>query len=129
MRRAGFTLIEALVAIVLVAVVLPVALAAVSQSLKGADTIRKQEVALRVAQTRLALLVADGSWQSAGTSGACDPRTDGEDTEGMRWQMNVATWRDQTVRTLKFTVTWGSTSEPRSVTLTTLVMPPLTGDV
>ncbi len=127
-RSAGFTLIEALVAIVLVAVVLPVALAAVSQSLRGADTIRKQEVALRVAQTRLALLVADGSWASAGTSGACDPRTDGEDTEGMRWQMNVATWRDQTVRTLKFTVSWGSTSEPRSVTLTTLVIPKLTGD-
>jgi type II secretion system protein I len=124
----GFTLIEALVAIVLVAVVLPVALAAVSQSLKGADTIRKQEVALRVAQARLALLVADGSWQSAGTSGACDPRTDGEDTEGMRWQMSTSTWRDQTVRTLTFTVTWGPVANPRSVTLTTLVMPPLTGD-
>ncbi|MBA3700147.1 MAG: prepilin-type N-terminal cleavage/methylation domain-containing protein [Planctomycetes bacterium] len=129
MRRAGFTLIEALVAIVLVAVVLPVALAAVTQSLRGAENIRKQDVALRVAQSRLAVLVADGSWQSSGSSGACDPRTDGEDTEGMRWQMTVATWRVQTVRTLTFTVSWGSTTAPRTITLTTLVMPPLTGDV
>lgn len=129
MRRAGFTLIEALVAIVLVAVVLPVALAAVTQSLRGAEHIRRQDVALRVAQSRLAALVADGSWQSSGSSGACDPRVDGEDTEGMRWQMSVVTWRDQTVRTLTFTVSWGPHSGPRTVTLTTLVMPPLTGDV
>ena len=129
MRRAGFTLIEALVAIVLVAVVLPVALAAVTASLQGASAVAKQDVALRVAQSRLATLVADGSWQSSGSSGACDPRTDGEDTEGMRWQMTVATWRDQTVRTLKFTVSWGTTTNPRTVTLTTLVIPPLTGNV
>lgn len=128
-RSRGFTLIEALVAIVLVAVVLPVALAAVTASLQGASAISKQDVALRVAQSRLATLVADGSWQSSGSTGACDPRTDGEDTEGMRWQMTVATWRDQTVRTLKFTVSWGTTTNPRSVTLTTLVMPPLTGDI
>lgn len=129
MRRAGFTLIEALVAIVLVAVVLPVALAAVTASLRGADAIRKQDIALRVAQSHLAVLVADGSWQSSGSSGTCEPRTDGEDTEGMRWQMNVTPWRDQTVRVLTFTVSWGSTTNPRSITLTTLVMPPLTGDV
>lgn len=129
MRRRGFTLIEALVAIVLVAVVLPVALAAVTASLQGASAISKQDVALRVAQSRLAALVADGSWQSSGSTGACDPRTDGEDTDGMRWQMTVATWRDPSVRTLTFTVSWGSTLNPRTLTLTTLVMPPLTGDV
>lgn len=129
MRRCGFTLIEALVAIVLVAVVLPVALAAVTASLQGASSISRQDVALRVAQSRLAALVADGSWQSSGSSGTCDPRTDGEDTDGMRWQMTVATWRDQSVRTLRFTVSWGSTTNPRSVTLTTLVMPPLTGEI
>lgn len=124
--QAGFTLIEALVAIVLVAVVLPVALAAVSQSLRGADTIRKQDIALRVAQSRMAALVADGSWSSSGSSGACDPHRDGEDTQDMRWQMQVSTWRDPAVHTLKFTVTWGSVSNPHSVSLTTLVIPKLT---
>ncbi len=126
--RSAFTLIEALVAIILVAVVLPVALAAVTASLRGASTINKQDIALRVAQSRLATLVADGSWQRSGTSGDCDPRTDGEDTDGMRWQMNVATWRDPSVRTLTITVSWGSTTNPRSVVLTTLVTPVLTGE-
>jgi type II secretion system protein I len=125
--NAGFTLIEALVAIVLVAVVLPVALAAVTQSLRGADAIRKQDIALRVAQSRIAALVADGSWASSGSSGACDLHSDGEDTEGMRWQMQVSTWRDPTVHTLKFTVSWGSVSAPHSISLTTLVIPKLTG--
>ena len=125
--RAGFTLIEALVAIVLVAVVLPVALAGVSASLRGVDQVRRQDVALRIAQSRLATLVADGSWQRSGTSGSCDPAIDGEDSEGMRWQMAVATWRDPTVRTLRVTVSWGPLSSARSLFLETLVTPPATG--
>ncbi|HEX3132611.1 MAG TPA: prepilin-type N-terminal cleavage/methylation domain-containing protein [Planctomycetota bacterium] len=102
--RRAFTLIEALVAIVLVAVVLPVALAGVSAALRSADQVRRHEVALRVAQSRLATLVSDGSWQSAGTSGECTEQTDGEDTTGLRWQMTVSTWRDPTVRILRMTV-------------------------
>jgi type II secretion system protein I len=128
MRRHGFTLIEALIAIVLVAVVLPVALAAVSASLRGVDQMRRQDVALRVAQARLAALVADGSWQSSGTSGACDPYIDGEDSAGLRWQMTVGTWRDPAVRTLRLSVSWGPLAAPRSVTLDTLVTPPIAGD-
>lgn len=124
--RRAFTLIEALVAIVLVAVVLPVALAGVSASLHGVDQVRYQDIALRVAQSRLAALVADGSWQRSGTAGACDPATDGEDADGLRWQMTVATWRDPTVRTLRVTVSWGPTSAPHSVSLDTLVTPPAT---
>ncbi len=123
--RRAFTLIEALVAIVLIAVVLPVALAGVSASLRGVDQVRRQDLALRIAQSRLALLVADGSWQRSGTAGACDPAIDGEDAGDLRWQMAVATWRDPTVRTLRVTVSWGSLSAPRSVSLETLVTPPV----
>ncbi len=125
-RRRAFTLIEALVAIVLVAVVLPVALAGVSASLRGVDQVRHQDIALRVAQSRLAALVADGSWQRSGTGGACDPTIDGEDAVELRWQMVVATWRDPTVRSLRVTVSWGSTNAPHSVSLETLVTPPAT---
>ena len=65
--RSGFSLIEALVAIALIAVVLPVALSAVNSSLRGSEIVRRQDVARRIAESRLARLVADGSqhhWRS-----------------------------------------------------------------
>ena len=98
----------------------------VSASLRGVDQVRHQDVALRIAQSRLATLVADGSWQRSGAAGACDPALDGEDCDGLRWQMVVAAWRDPTVRTLRVTVSWGPTSAPHSVSLETLVTPPAT---
>ena len=125
--RAAFTLLEALIAIVVVAVVLPVALAGVSAALRGANQVKYQDLALRVAQSRVAALVADGSWQKSGTAGTCDPSVDGQDAVGMRWQMVVANWRDPTVRTLRFTVSWGTFDAGQSVSIETLVTPPNSG--
>lgn len=122
MNRDGFTLIESLVAIVLVAVVLPVALAAVNASLRGSDAVRQHDVARRVAESRLARLVADGSWSSGASSGSCDAATDGEDAVGLVWQVTVASWRDPVVRDLKVVI-GRSADDPRSVAIETLVTP------
>lgn len=120
--RRGFTLVEALVAIVLVAVVLPVALAGISAALRGAGQVRDREVALRVAQSRLARLVADGSWSGSPSEGACDAAEDGEDAAGLRWRVAVSSWRDPTVSTLRVTVGRGA-DDPRAVAIETLVIP------
>ena len=119
----GFTLIEVLVAIVLIAVVLPIALAAVSSAIRTAEQTRRHDVALRMAESRLARLVADGSWQTSASSGSSDLRDDGEDTAGYTWQLAVATWRDPNVHTLHLTVGWGQDGSAGSVAMDTLVIP------
>jgi type II secretion system protein I len=122
-QRKGFTLIEVLVAIVLVAVVLPVALAGVGSALRGAELVRRHDVALRVAESRLAMLVADGSWEGSVTSGSCDAELDGEDAIGYQWQLAVSNWRDPSVHVLRLQVGRGRADADGSVTVETLVIP------
>ena len=119
--RNGFTLIEALVAIILVAVALPVALAAVSDATHTSGLTRRHDIARRIAESHLARLVADGSWSSSASSGDCDPVQDGDDANGFRWQIVVSNWRDPAVHDLRVTVGWGSIDAAGSVTLETLV--------
>jgi type II secretion system protein I len=123
MPRSGTTLIEALVAIALVATVLPVALNAVGEGSQAIERARRSDLANRVAQARLARLLADGSWSTSAASGTCDAATDGADADGLRWTLSVATWRDPVVRTLGLTVTWGEGKHGGSVTVSTLALP------
>ncbi len=122
--RVGVTLIEALIAIVIVAVILPLALSGVSHALQAADQTRKQDVARRLAETRLARVVADGSWQSSALAGTFDATQDGEDADAFAWQVTLTPWRDRAVQILVLTVSWGAVGSGQAVTLTTLVTPP-----
>jgi type II secretion system protein I len=119
----GFTLIEVLIAILILATVLPIALAGISASLRGVSQVRNQDVALRVAQSRLNLLVAESSWTGSGKAGSCDPVTDGEDAVDFRWEVSVTPWRDPYLSTLRVTVLWGNPLDPQSVALETIVTP------
>lgn len=119
MHRRGVTLIEALVAIALIATVLPVALAAVSEGARGISAAQRRELLLRVAEGRLARLLADGSWTTASGGGDCDPALDGEDAAGLRWTLAVEPWRDPVVRRLHLTVQ----GLGHSVALETLAVP------
>lgn len=121
MRRKGTTLIEALVAIALVATVLPVALQAVTAGSQAIERSRRAELAHRVAQARLARMLADGSWSTSASSGTYDA-SDGEDADGMQWNLAVATWRDSSVRTIALTVTWGTGDRAITATATTLAV-------
>lgn len=121
--RLGTTLIEALVAIALVATVLPVALAAVTGGSQAIERARRAGLADRVAQARLARMLADGSWSTAATSGACDADSDGEDAVGMRYTLAVEAWRDTTVSSIALTVSWGEGARGGSVTVSTMAVP------
>ncbi len=126
MNRQGMTLIEALISIAVVALVLPIAIAGVSRALQSAEQVRRMDIARRLVETRLALLSADGSWQSSATSGDFDPRVDGDDVTGFHWQLTVTPWRDPVVRTLSLTVTWNSSGNQRALTMATMATPPPT---
>ena len=122
-QRCGFTLIEVLISIMILALVLPVALAGISASLRGVSQVRNQDVALRVAQSRLALMVAESSWSGSGKSGNCDAITDGEDAIDFRWEVVITPWRDPYLSTLRMSVLWGNPLDPQRVTLETIVTP------
>ena len=122
--RCGMTLIEALISIAVVALVLPIAIAGVSRAVQSAEQVRRMDIARRLAETRLSLLSADGSWQSSATSGDFDPRVDGDDATGFHWQLTVTPWRDPVVRTLSLTVSWNNSQ--RTVTMETMATPPPT---
>jgi len=112
MNRAGFTLLEALIALLLMAVVLPLALGGISQVLRSVDRAGRVETAQRLAESRLAQWTADGSWRTAAASGAFTEEgpgadADTEDLAAYRWTLVTAPWRDGALTTLTLTVAWG----------------------
>lgn len=124
MNRTGFTLIEALIAIALIAVALPIAVAGISAATHAAGDVRTHAIARRLADGLLAKLVATGSWQTSAQSGAFSATDDGDEADGFTWQLTSETWRDPTIRTLSLTVAWNPASTAHQVTVTTLAAPP-----
>ncbi len=122
--RSAFTLLEALIAIMLVALVLPTALEAVTRSGQAAGMMRRQDRALRLAQSRLGFLIATGEWQTAAQSGTFSAGEDGEDADGLRWELESTPWRDNLVTQLTLTVSWDPPTGRSRISLTTLVTPP-----
>jgi len=85
-RRCGFTLIEILVALAIVAVALAAGMRAVAQSTDGATALKQRTLALWVAQNRLAAAQLATPWPAPGIR-------DGEATQaGARfvWRENVS---------------------------------------
>ena len=126
MNRRGFTLLEALIAIVLVAVVLPVGIAGISGAAHAAGQVRRNDLARRLAEGKLNQLVVTGEWQTSATSGDFDPATDGDDAAGFHWQLTSTAWRDPTVHDLRLAVTWDPVSDAHTVAVETLATPPAT---
>ena len=119
-------MLEALIAIVLVAAVLPVALAVIGHVTQSVSRMQKQAIATRLAEGRLAAWLMDGSWQNAAASGEFQAETDGDDAAGYRWQLTVSAWRTAPVQTLHLTVSWDPSVDTNAVSLETLATPPVT---
>ena len=65
-RRAGFTLVEILVALAIVAVALAAGMRALAQAADGAGTLKARTLALWVAQNRLAAAQLATPWPALG---------------------------------------------------------------
>ena len=115
----GFTLIEVLATLTLVAIVLPPVMKGISLCLATAGNARSQTEASSLAQTKLTELLMSGDLLHASLSGDF-----GTDWPGYRWAANVAAWDDATLRQVAVTVSWKGQGKDRSVTLTTLVYVP-----
>jgi general secretion pathway protein I len=96
----GFTLIEILVALAIVAVALSAGMRALAQSADGAGTLKARTLALWVAQNRLANAQLASAWPAAGTN-------EGDATQaGIRfaWRESVGGTPNPAFRKIEITV-------------------------
>jgi len=127
----GFTLVEVLATIMLLAVVMPVAMEAVSISTDTARLARSKTEATALAESKLAELVTGNEWQSGVLAGDF-----GNDWPEYRWSATAQTWASpysntygsdplNTINEIDLQVIWKpSGASERSVTLSTLVYAP-----
>lgn len=125
-RRRGFTLVEVLAAITIMAIVLPTLMYGISLSAGLALTAKQRNIATSLADRKLNELIATGTWQSGGGGDF------GDDAPGYRWEAISEPWNDselptQNLQEVDVTVTWMWRHQEKSVTTSTLVYVPTTG--
>jgi prepilin-type N-terminal cleavage/methylation domain-containing protein len=132
----GFTLIEALATLVLIAIVIPAALRGITVALSlGSHTACLSEATL-LAQSKMSELLATGSWQDEGTQfqgdfqdemqasrSSLSARTANE-ARSYRWVATVEEWLDPSIQELTVYVIWDWRNRERQVKLSTLVYKP-----
>jgi prepilin-type N-terminal cleavage/methylation domain-containing protein len=117
-NSAGFTFIELLATVVLIAIIMPVAMRSIALCTRLGGQSRNQIEAASLARTKLTELTASGDWQTSDKAGEF-----GSDWPGYRWTAEVSNWSDSMMSQLDLTVLWESQGRQRSVTLSTLVNP------
>lgn len=117
-RHGGFTFIELLATVVLIAVIMPVAMRTIGLCTRLAGQSRRQIEAASLAKTKLTELTVTGDWESGNQKGDF-----GTDWPGYAWEAAVTSWTDSTMRQVDLTVTWLGQGKERSVTLSTLMYP------
>ncbi|MHC4647284.1 MAG: hypothetical protein ACYTBJ_17475, partial [Planctomycetota bacterium] len=115
-RFTGFTFIELLATVVLIAAIMPVAMEGIALCTRLAGQSRRQIEAANLAKTKLTELVVTRDWESGVQGG--DFGTDWPDYE---WKAALTEWTDPTMRRLDLTVFWQGRGKQRAVTMSTLV--------
>ena len=116
----GFTLIEILAALLLIGLVLPAVMKGVSIiSILASDSDHRYE-ALDLAETKLAEVLLEESWQgSSSQSGQFDDEND--EYEDYEWVMDVSDWDQADVKQVDIFVYWQQRNRQREIRLSTLV--------
>lgn len=116
----GFTLVEALAALLLIAIVLPFVMRGISVASRGAAETDRQATATMLAQTKMDEAILGSAWQFGDNSGSFDPAY-GSEAERYTWELTVGEWLSTDFRELTMTVRWESGRGERAVTLKTVV--------
>lgn len=116
----GFTLVEVLAALLLVAIVVPVVMRGVTLATSAASSAKRRIEAASLAQSKMAEVLATERWRGGVLSGSFDA-ADGHNAGDYAWRADVTPWTEAYVKQLAVNVSWDRTNAERSVTLTTLV--------
>jgi prepilin-type N-terminal cleavage/methylation domain-containing protein len=117
-RLRGFTFIELLATVVLIAIIMPVAMKSIGLCTRLGGLSRRQIEAASLAKTKMTDLIVTGDWQNGNQHGSF-----GDDWPGYEWKATLTNWTDSTVRQLDLTVFWESMGMQQTVMLSTLVYP------
>ncbi len=122
-RRRGFTLVEVMAAMVLLAIVLPTAIQGTILCMNLATNARMQVQAASLAQAKLSELAATKMIDEAMQTGDF-----GEQWPQYRWLATVQPWDDPRLVELDVSVVWNRKGKDYDVTVSTLVYDGATGE-
>jgi prepilin-type N-terminal cleavage/methylation domain-containing protein len=109
----GFTLVEVLVALVLMGIVLPVAMRGITIATRASSVARHMAEAANLGEAKLTEMVAQGDWAST-TQG------DFPDFPAYRWTLESVN-RDFDLTELRMAVIWKDRGQDRSLYVSTFV--------
>ena len=125
----GYTLIEALATLALVAIVVPVTFQALSLATSTAGVTIRRAQAVALAEAKLAELVAVGGWENTTMEGDFTQTASGlaledlGDAREYQWSATIEDWTNSAFQELTVTVTWEHRGSEYSTSITTLVTP------
>ncbi len=115
-RRAGFTLVEILASLLMMAIVVPVALEGMSIASRAGLLGQRKAAAMRVAERLLEELIAEANTQQTTDSGTL---ADGEFS--YPWTMRTENWSVDALQQMTVTVTFTLQGNRYEVSATTLL--------
>jgi len=129
-KCSGFTLVEVLAAMVLLAIVLPVAMHAISIAARAASISKHRTIAAQLASSKLQEIVATGQWET-GSNLSGDFSLEGTEYQEYTWMAQLQPWtqrgvsqqdlQPQTLSELDLKVMWKGRGRDESLTVSTLV--------
>lgn len=115
---AGFTLAEVLAALVIMAIVLPVAVEGLRIANRAGVVAHRKGVAVQLADSLLNELVVTGEWQYSAQDGDF-----GTEWNGYRWRLRNQNWGSDAMQMLTLEVFYQVQDREYSVRLSTLALP------
>lgn len=116
LRASGFTLAETLVALLFLAIVLPVTIEGLQLASYAGQVSQRRAIATRIADRILQESIATGTWQGGTGSGVVE-----EDHLSFRWNLRSDAWPEGTLRVLTVAVEFAVQGRPQEVLLASLV--------
>lgn len=114
--RRAFTLVEVLAALLLMAIIIPVAMEGMSVASRAGVLGQRKAAAMRVAERMLNELIVEGETQNASASGSV---LDGDTT--YPWTMRSENWTEDSMMHLTVTVTFTVQGSQYDVSASTLI--------
>jgi prepilin-type N-terminal cleavage/methylation domain-containing protein len=120
---SGFTLVEVLVTLLLIGIVIPAIMNAITTATAAGGSARTRNDAAQLAKSQMALLLAGTQWQtSTNLSGDFSP-----DWPQYHWKAEVQPWNQDTsgmgIEQIDLTITWLDRGRQQSMLLTSVAYP------
>lgn len=121
-KTTGFTLVEALITLLLVTVLLPLVMKGVSSAAQLGVLAERRSQAAALADTRLTESLITGDWDEGDQAGEFDPEVYGTDADDFVWYLLVDDWNGLTThKEVTVLVTWQQRGKEQTVSMATVV--------